>query len=113
MEDYCRQAAFKGINNDLEWGGLPMVILVGDDYQLPAIDGGAFHCFGQTPKQDSTRAETAYVQNGMKMFQEFGNDVMTLAKSKRVLEGQVQLQHILNGVKGIAEDTLSPQNAEY
>jgi len=37
MEDYCRQAAFKGVNNKMRWGGLPMVILVGDDYQLPSI----------------------------------------------------------------------------
>ena len=50
MEDYCRQAAFKGTNKDLRWGGLPMVILVGDDYQLPSIDEGAFHCFGQTTR---------------------------------------------------------------
>src|SRR5687768_1567307 len=44
MEDYCRQAAFKGTISNLRWGGLSMVILVGDDYQLPAIDEGAFYC---------------------------------------------------------------------
>src|SRR5687768_2968326 len=113
MEDYCRQAAFKGINNKLEWGGLPMVILVGDDYQLPPIDEGDFDCFGQLSKQFRTKVETAYVQNGMKLFQEFGKDVMFLDKSKRVLEGQVQLQHILDGVRGSAKDTLSKQDAEY
>ena len=32
MEAYCRQAAFKGKNNHLSWGGLPIVILVGDNY---------------------------------------------------------------------------------
>ena len=31
MEAYCRQAAFKGQNKDLSWGGLPIIILVGDD----------------------------------------------------------------------------------
>ena len=50
MEAYCRQAAFKGTNNHLSWGGLPMVILVGDDYQLPPIDEGAFYCLGQTTR---------------------------------------------------------------
>ena len=44
MESYCRQAAFKGTRSHLSWGGLPMVILVGDDYQLPPIDEGAFYC---------------------------------------------------------------------
>lgn len=33
MEEYCRQAAFKGNNKKLDWGGLPIVILVGDDHQ--------------------------------------------------------------------------------
>ena len=42
MEAYCRQAAFKEKNACLSWGGLPVVILVGNDYQLPPIDVGAF-----------------------------------------------------------------------
>ena len=113
MEAYCRQAAFKGTNNDLSWGGLPMVILVGDDYQLPPIDKGAFHCFGQTTRQLRTKIEEVYVQNGKDLFLEFGKDVMTLAQSKRVWEGQVQLQHILDGVRGSSDNTLSKQDAEY
>ena len=32
MEDYCRQAAFGGSKRHLSWGGIPIVILVGDDY---------------------------------------------------------------------------------
>ena len=92
MEDYCRQAAFQGQNDDLPWGGLPIVILVGDDHQLPSIDEGAFNCFGPRKRINRTNSEAAYVHNGMYLFQEeFGKDVMTLAKSKRVLEGQVQL----------------------
>ena len=50
MEAYCRQAAFKGTKSHLSWGGLPIVILVGDDYQLPPIDEGAFYCLGQPKK---------------------------------------------------------------
>ena len=50
MEDYCRQAAFKGTKTHLSWGRLPMVILVGDDYQLPPIDEGAFYCLGKTTR---------------------------------------------------------------
>src|SRR5687767_11706044 len=38
---------------------------------------------------------------------------MTLAASKRVLEGQVQLQQILNGVRGSTQETLSVKDAEY
>ncbi len=49
----------------------------------------------------------------MKLFCHFGNNVMTLAKSKRVLEGQKQLQRILDGVRGASDNTLSTEDAEY
>ena len=113
MEAYCRQAAFNGTNRHLKWGGLPIVILVGDDYQLPPIDEGAFYCLGNTSRKYRTNTEAAYVQNGMNLFLKFGKNVMTLAKSKRVLEGQVQLQHILDGVRGSSDDKLSEEDAEY
>ena len=80
MEDYCRQAAFKGTNRHKSWGGLPIVILVGDDYQLPSIDQGSFYSLGDRPKRQRTNVEELYVQNGMDLFLEFGKDVMTLKK---------------------------------
>jgi hypothetical protein len=43
MEHYARMTAHKGANNGKEWGGIPIVILVGDDFQLPSIDPGAFY----------------------------------------------------------------------
>src|SRR5687767_14497460 len=49
----------------------------------------------------------------MELFKEFGKDVMTLVQSKRVLEEQIQLQQILNGVRGSSEETLFVQDAEY
>ena len=113
MEEYCRQATFKGTKRHLSWGGLPMVILVGDDFQLPPIDEGAFYCIGHQTRQQRTEVEVQLVKNGMDLFLQFGKDVMTLAQSKRVLEGQIQLQQILNGVRGSSETMLSMQEAEY
>src|SRR5688500_7783984 len=49
----------------------------------------------------------------MELFKEFGEDVMTIAASKRVLEGQVRLQQILNGVRGESDEPLSLEDAEY
>ena len=89
MEAYCRQAAFQGTKHQLSWGGLPMVILVGDNYQLPPIDEGAFYCLEKRTRRPRTKVEELFVQNGMDLFLEFGQDVMTLAESKRVLEGQI------------------------
>ena len=90
-----------------------MVILVGDNHQLPAIDPGVFYCLEQKTKQSRNQFEKHFIQNRMELFKEFGKDVMTLGQSKRVLEGQIQLQQILNGVRGSSEETLSMQDAEY
>ena len=32
-------------HSDEDWGGIPIIIIFGDDYQLPSIDPGAFDCF--------------------------------------------------------------------
>ena len=42
MEQYSRQAAFNGQNSELSWGGIPIVLVFGDDYQLPSIEEGSF-----------------------------------------------------------------------
>jgi energy-coupling factor transporter ATP-binding protein EcfA2 len=113
MENYCRQAAFKGTKAHLSWGGLPIIILVGDDHQLPPIDEGAFFSLEKQTRRQRTKVEEQFVQNGMNLFLEFGKNVMTLAQSKRVLEGQIRLQQILNGVRGSSEKSLSLEDAEY
>jgi hypothetical protein len=28
-----------------DWGGIPVVVIFGDDYQLPSIEPGAIDCF--------------------------------------------------------------------
>jgi energy-coupling factor transporter ATP-binding protein EcfA2 len=113
MEDYCRQAAFRGTNRNQSWGGLPIVILVGDDHQLPPIDQGAFYSLEERTKRQRTKVEELYVQNGMNLFLEFGKNVMTLKKSQRVLEGQIRLQKILDGIRGSSDKSLSVEDAEY
>ena len=113
MEAYSRQAAFKGTKEKQSWGGLPIVIVVGDDHQLPSIDEGAFYCFEKRTQRLRTKVEDLFIQNGMDLFKEFGKDVMTLGPSQRVLEGQVKLLHILNGMRGSSEQSLSLEDAEY
>ena len=90
-----------------------MVILVGDDHQLPPIEEGAFYCQDQRTRQARTSVEEQFIQSGMRIFKKFGKDVMTLAQSKRVLEGQIKLQKILDGVRGSSETSLSMEDAEY
>ena len=37
------ETIFHGANSNKLFGGLPVLILVGDNYQLPGISEGAFH----------------------------------------------------------------------
>ena len=54
MEHCARMSAHKGTNTNKEWGGIPIVILVGDDYQLPSIDPGAFYVNAKVSECDNT-----------------------------------------------------------
>jgi hypothetical protein len=64
-------------------------------------------------KKTRTQIEEQFLQHGRELFMDFGKDVMTLKQSKRVLEGQIKLQQILNGVRDSSENVLLLQDAEY
>jgi hypothetical protein len=39
----------------MDWGGIPLVILVGDDYQIPPNGYGAFHSFSPIKKKEDNK----------------------------------------------------------
>ncbi len=50
-ERNIRECAFKGQNSKEIWGGVPVVLLFGDDYQLfPVIDEGAIQRYSRMNK---------------------------------------------------------------
>ena len=63
------------------WGKLPILILVGDDYQLPGISEGAFGVHSNTHC-------SKMAQSGRQLFQECTNFVMSLSTSKRIQSKQ-------------------------
>jgi hypothetical protein len=55
MERCAKVTAHKGTNTHKEWGaGVSVVILVGDDCQLPSIDPGAFCVNAAASECDNT-----------------------------------------------------------
>ena len=44
VEWYARKTFHNALNTDILWGKVPILILVGDDFQLPPITPGAFEC---------------------------------------------------------------------
>ena len=88
MEQYSRQAAFHGKNTNQSWGGIPIIIAIGDDYQLPSIEEGSFFCFGNRPNIKHSTSEEHFIQHGFDQFLELGKDVMELTSPQRIHETQ-------------------------
>ena len=113
MEQYSRQAASNGKNSNLSWGGIPIILLIGDDYQLPSIDEGSFFCFGNRPNRRRSASQEHFIQHGLHQFLELGKHVMQLTSPKRVHDSQHRLKSILHGVRGTPQSSLSIQDATY
>jgi hypothetical protein len=98
MEYNCRHAVNNGYNKDLSWGNIPIVLLIGDDYQLPPIEPGAFQIF------NGTRNKHIDILLGEKVLEDLGNTTMTLSTSKRVLPGQKAFKDILQRLRAESND---------
>ena len=111
MQDTARQAAHGGINSDKEWGGIPIIILVGDDYQLPPVrEPGAFQSIGERKQYNFYNK---YREQGFLQFRKFGTNTMTLLSSKRHDGNETTLQRILASVREEEENiTLNDSDAD-
>ena len=71
------ETIFDGTNIDDLWGGLPVLILAGDDYQLPGTSEGAFHALQGLSGSKMT-------QRGRDVFLQCSKVVFKLATSRRI-----------------------------
>jgi len=74
------------------WGGLPVVILVGDDYQLPPTNDGALVAL-------KNKKGGKMVEIGRQAFLECGLTVMDLQGSKRVKDSQLEDKKLLAALR--------------
>jgi hypothetical protein len=84
---------------DQLFGGLPVLILVGDDYQLPAQNG-------IIQNMDRTRMDVNTAR-GMQIFWECANTVMVLQTSRRMADSNKDQKILLNKVRLGAMDLTS------
>ena len=99
MENTCSQVVGNGAYVDSEhgWGNLPVVVLFGDDFQLPSIMPGAFFFEDKTwHKKQKNKIRL----RGMSEFKRMGSNVSKLKVSKRVHESQVEFKEILEVLRG-------------
>lgn len=80
-EQMVKETIFNGQMDNKSWGNLPVLILVGDDYQLPSITPGALDCLDNIKGNKITNT-------GRSLFQEATQTVMSLTSSKRINKKQ-------------------------
>ena len=83
-EEHVRECAFNGHNKRERWGGVPVVLLFGDDYQLPPTDKkGAINGYHEYHHNDRPKTMTGMSKNnqicdyeGSKILTEMMTDVV-------------------------------------
>ena len=85
-----------------KWGGIPVVLMIGDDYQLPPVQimgkgKGAFHALDYRPNKNSKGL--CVEVNGMNEFLRMSKKGIILDTNKRVIEGQEEFKQILSRVR--------------
>jgi hypothetical protein len=108
IKHFMSKCAHGGRNTAKDWGGIPIVILVGDDYQIPAIGFGAFYALQEAPQKSTKPVNAAELScriSGFEEFRKFGKNVIFLSPdAKRVNKDQDQFRRILKGLRCEGED---------
>ena len=64
----AQKVVYNRLHNDMFFGSIPIILFVGDDYQLPSVGIGAAGAFlGNLPKGNA--AMMGYVNHGHEAFQ--------------------------------------------
>ncbi len=124
-ERNCRKLLHNGMDEKKDWGNVPIVLLFGDDYQLPSVNKfnegrGATYIFNDKGDIDYDEFAKSKLQkssewlcnemNGVQNFVKLATNVVEFTKTHRVEEGQNMLRDILKTMRD--EDGLNDQQAE-
>lgn len=106
-ETHLRKCAFNGYNTSEYWGGVPVVIIFGDDYQLPpVIHEGAITGFANS--NGNTKVTTTQMKKndqlsatyGSKLFiEDMVESVFTLTVNKRVKPEDQEFKSLLKRLR--------------
>jgi hypothetical protein len=106
-EKHLSMTMHGGTHESEDWGGLPIVVLIGDDYQLPPPSGiskGAFHTVAEDIHSSLLNMNDNVCSNGCIQFRNFAGQSMELTTNHRQNSSNSQLDHILSKIR-ICEPT--------
>jgi hypothetical protein len=118
MEYRARLGVNNGNNMNNSWGNIPIIILVGDDYQLPSVQSGMLHSVEReyteyTLGQCYNEKKSVLVREGETLFHEFAKDVMYLTTSKRQSKDDQHFLDLLEKTRAASDEmTLTEEDAE-
>ena len=84
------QTVYKGSNSNKFWGNVPIVIFIGDDYQLPSVSKGALCACAP-----NITFNTPEEHIGRSIFLNMGKKVLALNSSKRQSTSETLLHRCL------------------
>ena len=100
-EHKAKTHAHRGINKEQSWDGIPIVLFVGDDYQLPSISRGVLSLqFDYTEEEEANNYKNCAPPNtiiqsrGEMLFLESTETVMQLDSSKRINDDQPTFRNL-------------------
>ena len=100
----CSETALGGLNKDLSWGGIPIVVLVGDDHQIPPVvkyGKGKGAIYIKSGRESCVNANWgAGVESlGMAQFLELSDVVVKLDKVERQNESNSEHMSLLENLR--------------
>jgi len=104
--------AHGGTNSERDWGGIPIVIALGDDHQLPSIKPGATSVLVQDYLPTATREHQSIVaeNDGRKAFLGLADNVKELKQSRRIAADSDDLKQITTALR--TEEGLNTDQVE-
>ena len=101
METSACKTVHGGGHFEEDWGGVPVVIIMGDDRQLPPvqINGRGSGAFQILQKARKTQRKSSLESNGDMKFMDLSRMVITLDKNQRVSENNQVFKGILERLR--------------
>ena len=93
LEQRLKETIFQGQGSDnLQFGGLPVLVLAGDDYQLPSVEQGCIQC---RERIDGGKAE----ERGRQVFRSCAETVFKLPVVRRISDEKSNDRELLDRLR--------------
>ena len=107
-----QSSAHGGTNNEHDWGGIPIIIALGDDHQLPSVTPGATSVLVHDYLPSATREHQSIIaeNEGRRAFLGMCANVKELKKSRRIAADSDDLKQITAALR--TEEGLNADQVE-